>query len=73
MFDYFKTQKGDIKMTKLYSILFLALVCGGIGIVDAKGMPHDHTEDRSQERESGNNNYGDHDGNENKIAIDIKE
>jgi hypothetical protein len=26
MFDYFKTQKGELKMTKLYSILFLALI-----------------------------------------------
>ncbi len=65
-------------MTKLYCMTLLALVCASISIsVDAKTMYKDTTNvhedskstDKVYERESGNNNDGDHDGNESNIRI----
>ena len=64
-------------MTKIYSILLLALIGASSISVDAKTMYKDTTNvhedskstDKVDERESGNNNDGDHDGNESNIRI----
>ena len=58
-------------MIKLYGMTLLALVCASNTPVDANTVSKDTTNSTSKvdEKESGNNNTGNHDGNEINVRV----